>query len=245
MSYEKRCTIVGLTRKETSDDGSRIWFTKRDLSIRKETYVHEKRLQMIGLASDFWACAVMRGSVCVGGVWLVRTRTWHDTSICVTWLIYMWHDSFIVWYESFICLTWLIHMCDVTHSYVWHDSFVCVTWLIPTCDMTHPYVWHDSFICVTWLIYMCDMTHLYVWHDSFIAKWADWANWANWTNWAKVFGKLSSELTFKLQKMTMGWLRLVGSLKWWVSFAEYSLFYRALLQKRPIIGRSSLIVANP
>ena len=33
-------------------------------------------------------------------------------------------------------------------------------------------------------------------------------------------------------------LRLVGPLKWRVSFAEYSLFYRALLQKRPIIWRS-------
>ena len=33
----------------------------------------------------------------------------------------------------------------------------------------------------------------------------------------------------------MGWLRLVGSIKLQVSFAEYSLFYRALLQKRPII----------
>ena len=30
-----------------------------------------------------------------------------------------------------------------------------------------------------------------------------------------------------------------------VSFAEYSLFYRALLQKRPIILRSLLIVATP
>jgi len=42
----------------------------------------------------------------------------------------------------------------------------------------------------------------------------------------------------------MGWLRLVGSLNWYVSFAEYSLFYRALLQKRPIILRSLLIVAT-
>ena len=37
----------------------------------------------------------------------------------------------------------------------------------------------------------------------------------------------------------------VGSLKLQVSFAEYSLFYRALLQKRPIIIRSLLIVATP
>ena len=33
----------------------------------------------------------------------------------------------------------------------------------------------------------------------------------------------------------MGWLRLVGSIKLPVSFAEYSLFCRSLLQKRPII----------
>jgi len=43
----------------------------------------------------------------------------------------------------------------------------------------------------------------------------------------------------------MGWLRLVGSLKFKVSFAEYSLFHRALLQKRPIIVRSLLILATP
>jgi len=45
--------------------------------------------------------------------------------------------------------------------------------------------------------------------------------------------------------MRMGWLRLVGSLKLWVSFAEYSLFCRALLQKRRKIWRSLLIVATP
>jgi len=39
----------------------------------------------------------------------------------------------------------------------------------------------------------------------------------------------------------IGWLRLVGSFKLKVSFAEYRLFYRALLQKRPIILRSLLI----
>jgi len=43
----------------------------------------------------------------------------------------------------------------------------------------------------------------------------------------------------------MGWLRLVGSLKLQVSLADYSLFNRALLQKRPIIIRSLLIVATP
>jgi len=45
--------------------------------------------------------------------------------------------------------------------------------------------------------------------------------------------------------MGMGWLRLACSLKLCVFFAEYSLFYRALLQKRLIFVRSLLIVATP
>jgi len=44
---------------------------------------------------------------------------------------------------------------------------------------------------------------------------------------------------------SVGWLRSVGSSKIYVSFAEYRLFYRALLQKRLIILRSLLIVNHP
>jgi len=43
----------------------------------------------------------------------------------------------------------------------------------------------------------------------------------------------------------MGWLELVGSIKLQVSFPEYRLFYRALLQKRPIILSILLTVATP
>ena len=39
----------------------------------------------------------------------------------------------------------------------------------------------------------------------------------------------------------MEWLRLVGSLKFQVSFTGNRLVYRALLQKRPIILRSLII----
>jgi len=46
-------------------------------------------------------------------------------------------------------------------------------------------------------------------------------------------------------KIYMGWFRLVDSLKLQVSFAEYRLFYRALLQKSPIILRILLTVATP
>jgi len=47
------------------------------------------------------------------------------------------------------------------------------------------------------------------------------------------------------QSTVMGWLRLVVSFKLSLSFVEYRLFYRVLLQKRPIILRSLLIVAIP
>jgi len=43
----------------------------------------------------------------------------------------------------------------------------------------------------------------------------------------------------------MGWLRLVGSLKWQVSFAKEPYKRDDILQKRPIILRSLLIVATP
>ena len=44
--------------------------------------------------------------------------------------------------------------------------------------------------------------------------------------------------------IVMGWLRLVCSFKLHVSFAEYSLFYRSRLQKRPVMLESLLIEAT-
>ena len=80
----------------------------------------------------------------------------------VTWLIHMWHGSFIR-------VTWLIHMCNgsficvMAHSYVTRlihvstDSSLRVTRLIHMWDMTQDYMWHDSFICAIGLFHMCNM----------------------------------------------------------------------------------------
>jgi len=56
---------------------------------------------------------------------------------------------------------------------------------------------------------------------------------------------LSAKRHPQMRKSDMGWLWLVGSLKLQVSFVEYSVFYRALLQKRPIILWSLLVIATP
>jgi len=51
--------------------------------------------------------------------------------------------------------------------------------------------------------------------------------------------------TITLIHFFMGWLQSVGSMKSQVSFAEYRLFYRALLQKRLIISSILLTEATP
>ena len=103
-----------------------------------------------------------------------------------------------MWHDSFLCVTWLLHMCDVTYSYVWRDSFMCqMTPFI--CDIRHvTSLWHThvprhmcherSHIrhCVWWDVshinetyvklrkHACNMRkvpydmHSYVWHDLFI-----------------------------------------------------------------------------
>ena len=190
---------------------------------------------------------------------MTHLYVWHDSFIYATRLIHMFcMTRSYVWHDSFICVTWLIHTCDMTHPYVWHDPFICATWLIHTCDMPHSYVWHASFICVT-CSFICVTRLIHMrWHDSFICAtrlihmYAITHSYA--VTWLicvldQIFFShvcMSHGTCIQMSQGTcMGWLRSVGSIKLQVSFAEYRLFYRALLQKRPIILSILLTKATP
>jgi len=106
------------------------------------------------------------------------------THLCVTWLIYVLHDSFIC-DMTHLCVTWL-DACDQRPRFL--ESVL--PFMSPMGDMTCPcvtwriHVWHDSFMynviymCVTWLIYlwhaafMCDVTQwlMHMWHGSLMCK---------------------------------------------------------------------------
>jgi len=70
-----------------------------------------------------------------------------------------------------------------------------------------------------------------------------------WSNVANTYHKLiyipRTQYAVSISHPSMGWLRLVGSIKWQVSFAKEPYKRDAILQKRPIILSILLTVATP
>jgi len=116
---------------------------------------------------------------------MTRSYVWHDSFICVTWLICVMN----VWRVSFKCIyvrtsqmcgvihsnmyTWAHHKCGVL-SYIYELTLrgtwtrpKYVTWFIQMCDVIYSNVWRNLFKCVTWYIQMCDTIHSKVWRDLF------------------------------------------------------------------------------
>ena len=169
-----------------------------------------------------------------------------------------------VWHDSFMCVTWLVRMRNMTRTWTSRydvTHFMCVTrWYgvatisrllkfvrlfckraqekrlysaKKTYDLKEPtnrsHLTHSGYDVNHFIVgLMRFISHTFIgrtWLMSHVSHYDTWWVW---------------RVSFH-----MGWLRLVGSLKLYVSLAEYSLFYRALLQKRSIILRSVLIVATP
>jgi len=95
---------------------------------------------------------------------------------------------------------------------------------------------YDSFICVTWLI-ACDMADS---HVTWLINTRDMTHCTQHNYTTHSFVHLCD-----ITHSHMGWLRWVGSLKLQVSFAKKPYKRDGILQKRPIILRSLIIVATP
>jgi len=129
----------------------------------------------------------------------------------------MWHGC------ASVCVTWLVYMCEMICLYVWCDLRVCVyvcvcIILMHTHTHTHTHRHEHT------------QTHAYF-DAPFVHMWVT----------AHMLGGGVRGIGWRVRGT--GWLRLVGSLKLQVSIGECSVFSRALLQKRPMILRSLLIVA--
>jgi len=101
---------------------------------------------------------------------------------------------------------------------------------------------HDSFILRT---LFCQMSSIFI-RVSHVTQTSESCIWGTWlvhmTPSSFVPSSVKRALYTVCSLFPLYWL--VGSLKLYVSFAEYSLFYEALLQKWPVIFRSLLIVAT-
>jgi len=116
------------------------------------------------------------------------------------------------------------------HVYTW-PLLLCSLLCRSSCVTSMNASWH-SYERVTSHIWMCDSATLPV---MYVHMWHIWGM-------CHICAVLMSHST---RIRDMGWLRFVGSLKLYVSLQNIGLFYRALLQKRPIILRSLLAEATP
>ena len=131
------------------------------------------------------------------------------------------------WVMSHIWMSHVTHMNESCYTYEWVMSHLWVH-LANAVESRCNTLQHPATLCNTQTrgiscvcdMTLCDTSHIRMSHVTYINESCHTYEW------------------------DMGWLQLVGSLKSYVSFAEYSLFYSALLQKSPIILRSLLFYAD-
>ena len=152
-----------------------------------------------------------------------------------------------------------VDLIDMTHSWLTYEMshviYLCVSntrislRTLRVCVCVTTYIYRVVTLCilcthlfVSYMTWVMSCISVHVMYASLYAL--TWLNRDSYMKW--VMSYISVYLIHaSLCAPYMGWLRLVGSLKWQVSFAKEPYKRDDILQKRPIILRSLLIVATP
>jgi len=155
-----------------------------------------------------------------------------------TWISHV--DELCEWGMSHIRVDesceWVMWICHDKHVYLSiYCLFICQHWciycLIIQKDMRS--WWAMWIILFTWMNHITRSSEWVMWMNNLNESWDtyEWIrNYSN--NWVMSHVRTDEycKWTIWMRHDThMGWLRIVGSMKLYVSFAEWCLFYRALL----------------
>ena len=121
------------------------------------------------------------------------------------------------------CHTWIVHVTHINESCLTWISYDTHEWVTSRKWMSHVAHMNESCRTREWVMSHAWMSH--VTHKSVILH--------------------IKESCHAWMSRVMGWLRLVGSFKLYVSFAKEPYERDYFLQKKPMILRSLLTVATP
>jgi len=114
------------------------------------------------------------------------------------------------------------------HTYRWVMSHMWISQVTRIHESCHKYEWVRSHIWMSQVTHMNESDHTYEWIRSHISM-------SHVTHMNESCHPHEGVKSRLCHDPPIGWLQSVGSIKLQVSLPEYRLFYRALLQKRPII----------
>jgi len=158
--------------------------------------------------------------------------TWLSTSY-VTRPMYIFNNIYTHTHCRHVPAMYILYYDSQFHT--WQDPCICIVRLLRMFDNVYIHVRIVYTKCIRprtskCIRVMCTLSNRFMTlihfetHESCICS----------TMWC----------TYATSNIYMGWLRWVGSLKWWVSFAKEPYKGDYILQKRPIILISLLIVAT-